>query len=957
MATKPLYTLDQVIGQLNSGYKWSGQDLTYSFPTTATWFPYAEAAGFSAFTEAQKAAARTVMSLWDDLIAPDFREVAGSNANIKYENTTTNVGYAHAYYPGTYTGAGSVWMNSNYGAGSGTNNLMTPVVGDWGFQTFIHETGHALGLDHAGEYNGGSPTYALNATYFQDSQQYTVMSYFTANNTGADWYASDGRWYYPQTPMLYDVLAMQAMYGAETTTRTGNTTYGFNATADVPSIFNFSINKHPVLCIYDSGGIDTLDLSGWNTASRIDLAPGSFSDSDMMTSNISIAFSATIENARGGGGADTISGNAVANLLAGLAGNDTLSGLAGNDTLDGGEGNDTLNGGVGNDRLLGGLGSDTAVYTGLRANYSIVYDAIVAAFTIVDLRVGSADGADWLQGLEFARFTDFLIDLSTLTTTTTTTPTTKVPGPTEAADTLNGTTAGDSIAGLGGSDRINGLAGNDLLDGGTGNDTLVGGLGDDSYWIDSTLDQIVENAGEGIDTVRSTVTHTLATNVEHLILLGASGINGSGNALANSLTGNGANNVLDGGAGADTMAGGAGNDTYMVENAGDVVSEAAGAGIDTVQASVSHVLAANVENLVLTGAAAINGTGNALSNSLTGNAAANVLDGGLAADVMAGGGGNDTYVVDDKGDVVTEFAGAGVDTVRASVSATLSANVENLVLTGAAAIDGNGNDLANVITGNAAANVINGGLGADTMIGGFGNDSYFIDSATDSVIEYAGEGTDTVYAGIAVTLGANVENLVITGASSVGGTGNSLGNRMTGNGGANSLDGGAGNDVLYGMGGNDVIRGGTGADQLYGGTGQRHVRLRHHVRQHGAGPRHAPGLRPGRGPRRSLRHRCAQCHADQRRLHVHRRRRIHGCGRAAPRRRWLRPGRRERRPRRRLRTARVRRDPAQRRRFRALTRMPMGQGMRKDPGRVTVRGLLLWWSERRRGAAASVLEP
>ena len=818
MATKPLYTLDQVIAQLDSGYHWTGLDLTYSFPTSATWFPYAEAAGFSTFTEAQKTAARTALSLWDDLIAPDFREVTGSNATIKYENTTTNIGYAHAYYPGSYTGAGSVWMNSNYGAGSGTNNLMTPVIGDWGFQTFIHETGHALGLDHAGAYNGGSPTYATNATYFQDSQQYTVMSYFTADNTGADWFASDGRWYYPQTPMLYDVLALQAMYGAETTTRTGNTTYGFNATSDVPSIFNFAINKHPVLCIYDAAGNDTLDFSGWNTASRIDLAPGSFSDCDMMTSNVSIAFSATIENARGGGGADTISGNAVANLLSGLGGSDTMAGLAGNDTLDGGDGNDTLNGGAGNDRLLGGAGTDTAVYTGLRANYSIVYDAVTLAFTILDLRTGSADGTDWLQGLEFARFTDILLDLATLITTTTTTTLTST-GPTEGADTLAGTTAGDSIGGLGGNDRIEGLAGNDSLDGGLGNDTLVGGSGDDSFWVDSSFDQIVENAGEGIDTVRTTVTHTLAANVENLILLGAAAINGTGNALANSLTGNAANNVLDGGAGADAMVGGGGNDTYIVDNSGDVVTEVVGGGIDTVQASVSYTLSAEVENLILTGSAAINGTGNALGNSLTGNAANNVLDGGLGADAMAGGGGNDTYIVDNAGDVVTELAGAGIDTVRSSVTFTLSTNVENLVLTGSSAINGTGNALANTLTGNAAANVLNGGGGADTMVGGLGNDTYYVDVAGESVIEYAGEGTDTVYSGIGLTLWSNVENLVLTGASSINGAGNALGNQLTGNGGANSLDGAVGNDTIFGMAGNDVLRGGSGADHLYGGTG------------------------------------------------------------------------------------------------------------------------------------------
>ena len=171
------------------------------------------------------------------------------------------------------------------------------------------------------------------------------------------------------------------------------------------------------------------------------------------------------------------------------------------------------------------------------------------------------------------------------------------------------------------------------------------------------------------------------------------------------------------------MIGGTGNDTYVVDAAGDVVTELAGQGTDTVQSSISYTLGANVENLTLTGAAAINATGNTLDNVLTGNTGNNVLSGGAGNDTMIGGAGNDTmiggtgndtYVVDAAGDVVTELAGQGTDTVQSSVSYTLGANVENLTLTGAAAINATGNALDNVVTGNAGDNILNGGVGNDT---------------------------------------------------------------------------------------------------------------------------------------------------------------------------------------------------------------------------------------------------
>src|SRR5262245_29926208 len=172
------------------------------------------------------------------------------------------------------------------------------------------------------------------------------------------------------------------------------------------------------------------------------------------------------------------------------------------------------------------------------------------------------------------------------------------------------------------------------------------------------------------------------------------------------LNGLGGNDTLDGGTGADTMAGGTGNDTYVVDDVGDVVTENAAEGTDTVQSSITWTLGATLENLTLTGAAAINGTGNTLNNTINGNSGANVLDGGAGADAMAGGASDDTYLVDNTSDTVTEAASAGIDTVRSSVTYTLAANVETLVLTGTTAISGNGNGSDNVLDGsqNSAAN-------------------------------------------------------------------------------------------------------------------------------------------------------------------------------------------------------------------------------------------------------------
>lgn len=276
-------------------------------------------------------------------------------------------------------------------------------------------------------------------------------------------------------------------------------------------------------------------------------------------------------------------------------------------------------------------------------------------------------------------------------------------------------------------------------------------------------------------------------------------------------------NVLRGTSGVDRLTGAAGNDSYHV-TAGDVVVERPNEGTDVIHSDLTWSLAANVENLILGGAAAVNGTGNGLNNRLAGNAAANVLNGLTGADTLVGGKGNDIYITDGR-DMIVEGAAGGLDVVRSTASHVLAGGLENLVLTGTAAIAGTGNGLHNRLTGNGAANLLNGGTGKDTLAGGAGNDTYVTDGG-DSIWEAAGAGIDTVRSSATLSLSANVEHLILTGTAAISGTGNALNNAVTGNAAANTLSGLGGNDTMVGGAGNDTLNGGGGADRLVGAGGR-----------------------------------------------------------------------------------------------------------------------------------------
>ncbi len=331
----------------------------------------------------------------------------------------------------------------------------------------------------------------------------------------------------------------------------------------------------------------------------------------------------------------------------------------------------------------------------------------------------------------------------------------------------------------------------------------------------------------------ASVNYTLSADVENLTYTGAGNFTGTGNTLANVITGGAGNDTLNdgGGTAVDTLIGGAGNDTYVVAVAGDVITEKAGGGTDTVQTALAaYTLAAgsNVENLTHTGATPFTGTGNELANVITGGGGADTLDGGkntTGVDTMVGGAGNDTYIVRNLGDVVTEAGASGTDTVKSVVDTyTLGANVENLTYIGAGNFTGTGNTLSNVITGGAGNDTLDGGAGGnDTLIGSAGDDTYIIRNAGDKIIENAGDGIDTVKTALgSYTLGANLDNLTYTGAGAFTGTGNALANVITGGAGADTLsDGGVGGaDTLVGGAGNDtyiVFNAGDVITELAGG--------------------------------------------------------------------------------------------------------------------------------------------
>jgi Ca2+-binding RTX toxin-like protein len=392
----------------------------------------------------------------------------------------------------------------------------------------------------------------------------------------------------------------------------------------------------------------------------------------------------------------------------------------------------------------------------------------------------------------------------------------------DLADTLNGAAGNDKLYGMGGKDQLNGGDDNDTLDGGTGNDEMIGGKGDDTFIVDNSKDTVVELKGQGTDIVKASVSVTFANLgfVESVILTGSADAKITGDDLANSMTGNTGDNILDGGKGADQMVGGKGDDTYVIDNAKDSVTELKGQGDDEIEASISIDLSKYdyVETVRLTGSTDLNVTGDDLANRIFGNTGNNVLDGGKGADQMAGGKGDDTYVVDNTKDNVTELKGQGDDEIQASINIDLSKydHVETVRLTGTGNLNATGDELANQLFGNNGKNILDGGKGIDQMSGGKGDDTYVVDNAKDVIVEAKDGGNDKINATIAIDLTnySGVEDAFLFGNAKLGLTGNKADNVLVGNDGKNVIAGGLGDDTLTGGAGIDtfVYKRGDGSD-------------------------------------------------------------------------------------------------------------------------------------------------
>ena len=528
-----LFTNDQIALQLTNGY-WGGTSHHFNVAPGGT-----ITVDFSAIGAAAQVLAREALNLWTDVTGINFTSV-GTGAQITFGDTQTGA-FANATYSGGITTSATVNVGTAWITTYGTT------LNSYSFQTFVHEIGHTLGLGHAGNYNG-SASYATDALYLNDAWSTTIMSYFDqAENS---YFAGRGfTREFAVSPMVADGIAITNLYGVNTLTRTGDTTYGFNNTSGRAE-YDATANPGVAYTIYDNGGIDTLDYSGFGQNQRINLNAEGFSDIGARVGNVSIARGSVIENAMGGSGNDTLYGNAADNVLTGNDGNDILFGYDGNDTLIGGAGINVLVGGIGNDtldgrggqnELIGGAGNDIYIVSN-RTDSIVEYlgegtDEVRTTQSVYDLK----------GNIENLTFTD-----------------------NGAHGAGIGNTLDNVLTGGTGADELFGREGNYTLRGGTGAaNLLLGQEGDDTYIVDAVGDSVIEFFNQGNDTVRTSLNNfTLRDNVENLIYTGTGSFLGIGSS---------GNDTITGGAGADFLSGLDGNDILFGGNGKDELLGSTGA--------------------------------------------------------------------------------------------------------------------------------------------------------------------------------------------------------------------------------------------------------------------------------------------------------------------------------------------------------------------------------------------
>ena len=543
---------NQDINGLLAGLRWANTDMTFSFPTDPDQYEYRgeRDLNFQSFSERQKEVVREMLSSVASVADLSFTEVDGGAGDLRFAMSDMPPN-AWAYYPGNGPDAGDTWYN--------TVGFDDPVVGTYAFSAMLHEIGHALGFKH-----GNEPGVFGAMTYEHDSSEYTIMAKSYVGSDGG--YAENELNGFPQSLMMYDIAALQYMYGANYDVNAGDNRYQWSPDTGQLSIdgngFSIPLENRLFMTIWDGGGNDTYDFSNYGTNLSIDLSPGKWTVTSVSqlaqlgvghpaAGNIANALlyddntASLIENAIGGSGNDTIVGNSVDNALAGGLGNDTLTGGAGNDRLDGGLGADTMAGGLGNDTFL--VDSiDDSVIESTREGTDTVLAAISYALSanVENLK---------LTGMGTIDATGNTLD-----------------------NVLMGNAATNTLSGGAGDDWLYGGTGDDTLDGGTGDDLMIGGMGDDTYIVGARGDLVVEMTSQGIDTVRSSISYTLGTSLDALTLTGTADLTGTGNALGNTLIGNGADNVLDGDSGKDVLIGGGGTDTFVFrpgETNGDKVMD------------------------------------------------------------------------------------------------------------------------------------------------------------------------------------------------------------------------------------------------------------------------------------------------------------------------------------------------------------------------------------------------